>query len=448
MRVKKVLALVLATALAGSLCACGSGDGGSKEKETQQSEVQQSGEGQSNEDKPAAGFPLEEKVTLSVFAEQLSSVVDLEQNKVLQDLEAYTNVDLDLTLVPSDGLSEKLNLMLSSGEYPEIIIGSGLLSNQDLEKYGVEEQIFIPLNDLIEEYGTNIKERWAEHPNWEEEMKSSDGNIYGIPTSETGGEGHGDCSYKLWINTEWLEAVGKEMPTTTEEFRDVLMAFKTQDPNGNGVADEIPLTGATGTWAGVPYLNLLNAFGYFDTNYYYVKDGTVQSILDQDYVKEGLKYIHDLYVDGLIDPAALTQDESQMAAVGNNEEIAIAGAVTCGHVGMFVDINNAERYNQYEIMMPLKGSTGYQGIPYNMAHSVQGASFAITDICKNPEIAIQIADLFCGEEWTIRSQLGTQGETWDVSDGDAVGMDGVTPAKYKYLSMKTMMDAEQSVSGK
>lgn len=447
MKVKKVLALVLAATLACGLCACGSGDTKSQDQkaEAPEAEVSEPEGGQSETDEISAGFPLEEEVTLTVFAEQISSVVNLEQNKVLQDLEQYANVKFELTLVPSDGAAEKLNLMLSSGEYPDIIIGNGRLTNQDLEKYGVEEHILMPLNDLIEQYGTNIKERWAEHPNWKEEMKSSDGNIYGIPGSESGGEGHGDCSYKLWLNTEWLKAVGKEMPTTTEEFKDVLMAFKTQDPNGNGIADEIPLTGATKTWSAEPYLNLLNAFGYFDTNYYYVKDGAVQSVLDQDYMKEGLKYIHDLYEEGLIDPAALTQDESQMAALGNNEEIAVAGAATCGHVGMFVDINNVERYNQYELMMPLKGSTGYQGIPYSRGHSVSGANFAITDTCKYPEVAIQIADLFCGEEWTIRAQLGTQGDTWDVSEGNALGMDGVTPAKYKYLSMKTMMDSEQSV---
>lgn len=452
MTIKKLLALVLAASMTCTLIACGnsgSNTSGEKAQEQQTQEEQTvADEADTEQNAQTEGdsvFPLAEPVTLKVFAVQIASVVELEQNTVFQDLEKYTNVDFELTMVPADGAAEKLNLMLASGEYPDVIMGTWLMSNQDLEKYGVQEQVFIPLNDLIDQYGTNIKERWAEHPNWEEEMKSSDGNIYGIPTADSGGEGHGDCSYKVWMNTEWLKAVGKEMPTTTEEFKDVLMAFKTQDPNGNGAADEIPMTGATNTWAADPYLYLLNAFGYFNTSYYYLKDGTVQSMLDQDYLKEGLKYVHDLYENGLIDPASLTQDESQMSAVGNNEGTIIAGAASCGHVGMFVDINNAERYNQYEIMMPLTGSTGYCAIPYNTQSSVSGASFAITDACEHPEIALQIADLFCGEEWSIRAQVGIQGETWDVSDGSVMGMDGETPAKYKYLSFKTLTDADQSV---
>lgn len=44
------------------------------------------------------------------------------------------------------------------------------------------------------------------------------------------------------INVEWLEKLYFDMPTTTEELKEVLIAFKTKDPNGNGKADEIPLS--------------------------------------------------------------------------------------------------------------------------------------------------------------------------------------------------------------
>ena len=77
-------------------------------------------------------------------------------------------------------------MLLASGEYPEVIMGS-TLSNQDLERYGVDERILIPLNDLIEKYCPNIKQRLEENPNWKDEMKSSDGNIYGIPSVDSGG---------------------------------------------------------------------------------------------------------------------------------------------------------------------------------------------------------------------------------------------------------------------
>ena len=46
----------------------------------------------------------------------------------------------------------------------------------------------------------------------------------------------------LSINTTWLERLGLEMPETLEEFANVLRAFRDQDPNGNGIQDEIPFS--------------------------------------------------------------------------------------------------------------------------------------------------------------------------------------------------------------
>ena len=76
--------------------------------------------------------------TIRAMMCQIPGVVELEQNTVFQDLEAYANVDFELTLVPEEGYKDKLNLMMASDDYPEVITHADF-SNQDLEKYGVEE---------------------------------------------------------------------------------------------------------------------------------------------------------------------------------------------------------------------------------------------------------------------------------------------------------------------
>ena len=48
-------------------------------------------------------------------------------------------------------------------------------------------------------------------------------------------------SQKLWIYQPWLDALGLEMPQTTDEFEQVLLAFKEQDPNGNGRGGRDPV---------------------------------------------------------------------------------------------------------------------------------------------------------------------------------------------------------------
>ena len=47
-------------------------------------------------------------------------------------------------------------------------------------------------------------------------------------------------SAKLWINHEWLDTLGLEMPQTTEEYAEVLRAFKTEDPSANPAAGRGP----------------------------------------------------------------------------------------------------------------------------------------------------------------------------------------------------------------
>ncbi|WFR58575.1 extracellular solute-binding protein [Anaerocolumna sp. AGMB13025] len=431
MRIKKAVAVIISAVMVFSLSACGNSNKTSDNSNTAVSnpktETQQAAD---------VSFPLKEPVKLTVFMAQNSDVCDIKDNVVFQELQKATNIEFELITAPGQDAPEKLNLLLASGEYPDVIMGPSLTA-QDLEKYGVKEHILTPVNDLIDKYCPNIKQRLEENPNWKKDMTSSDGNIYGIPSVDSGGVGHVNSPMKYWINQEWLDNLGLPMPTTTEEFKKVLTAFKNNDPNGNGIADEIPLTGCINSWNAEPYLFLLNAFGYFDTNYYYLKDGKINSILDQDYVREGLRYMNDLYNNGLIDPAAFTQDNSQLSAIGNNPDTEILGVSGAGHVGMLFDINNIERYQKYAMMLPLQGPEGYQAIPYAKSISVGGSNFTITDACKYPEVAIQIADLFSSAEWAVKGQIGIQGKEWDTADEGTKGMDGVTPAKYKFLTYQT-----------
>ena len=378
-----------------------------------------------------------EKVTFSVFiAQQPTGMTDITTNTFTLWLEEATNVHLDMDIVQTDGMKDKLTLMLASNDYPDIICagaGGNAFNIADLVKYGTEEGILIPLNDLIDQYGTNIKARWAENPRIKEQMTAQDGNIYAIPSIDSAGISHGNVGVKLWMNQQWLDNLGLAMPTTTEEFKNVLIAFKTQDPNGNGIADEIPLTGAINTWCGDPYIFLLNAFDYYDPyTPIKLKDDVISLCANTEGFKEGLKYIKDLYDNDLIDPASLTQNEQQMSAIGNNKDATIVGAATCGHLAMFIDITNLDLSKQYDNIFPLEGSNGYRGIPYTTQPSASDFQFAITDKCENPEIAIQWADLFCGEEVGIRGSVGVQGKQWDLADPGTFGMDGITSAKYKY----------------
>jgi putative aldouronate transport system substrate-binding protein len=451
MKIKKLIVLALSVLMLASMAACSTAapsaatTAAPTTAATTEATTAPTAAPTTDESTPAPA----EKVSMTAFFVIQTNDPDPVTNTETIELEKKTGVHLDFVSVPTDGAHDKLTLMLASGDYPEILLAAGL-SNAELVKYGTQEKILIPLNDLIDKYAVNLKQRWAENPSYKTQMTTPDGNIYGIPSADSGMTGHGAYPVKLWMNMDWLKKLGLSVPTTTDELRTVLLAFKTKDPNGNGKADEIPLTGAINTWCGDPYLSLLNDFTYYyPYNLLQLKDGKFTLTANTDGMKEGLKYIAGLYKDGLIDPAAFTQNEQQMAAIGNNKDIVIGGSATCGHLAMFVDTNNVDRAKQYDDLLPLKGSNGYQGAPYDKDVMLSGAAFAITDKCKNPDAAIKMADVFCSMDWAIRNSIGTKGVEWDVADANTTGMDGKTAAQYKYLPgyLTTSVESRNDVWG-
>jgi putative aldouronate transport system substrate-binding protein len=268
-------------------------------------------------------------------------------------------------------------------------------------------------------------------------MTMPDGNIYGLPFIDSGAKvvSHTAIYHKLWFNTSWLDKLGLSKPVTTDEFRNVLLAFKNRDPNGNGKADEIPLTGTAGSASGNPNIFLLNAFGFYSSDNVMLKNNRFQPTANQDYIRDGLTYIKTLYDDGLLDPVVYSMTREQLLAVGNNAVDTIVGSFVASGVAMAVNLEDRQRSISYTALEPLRGPSGYRGI-YFSGDEVRptSASFVITDKCKNPALALKWVDTFCTEYWAIRSNVGAKGEGWTDADAGTFGMDGKTPAKYKYLT--------------
>ena len=109
-------------------------------------------------------------------------------------------------------------------------------------------------------------------------------------------------SSKMWVNKRWLDNLNMEIPTTVEEFENMLIAFKEQDPNGNGIADEIPMLSFEGGWHSDALSGWLsNPFVYTspDDNYVYLNEGKIELAYMQDGWKDAMKWLNSLYKAGL-----------------------------------------------------------------------------------------------------------------------------------------------------
>jgi putative aldouronate transport system substrate-binding protein len=369
-------------------------------------------------------FPVsKDKIQLTFFTQQFQLVEDFSTNLLTKELEDMTNIHVNWETVPIQGLKEKRNLILASGKYPDVFFGADLTMEEQM-LYG-SQGILVPLNDLIEKWAPETKKLFATIPWYKKAVTAPDGNIYALPQIDECFH----CTYgqKMWINKTWLDKLGLKMPTTTEEFRNVLRAFRDRDPNGNGKKDEVPLTGAINIWHSELPDFLMCAFIYCDgdkdTTYRVtVTNGKVESIADKPEFREGLRYIASLYKEGLIDPAAFTQNRQQLRQLGENPDAEVIGAATSGWFGYFTSLNNV-RHKDYTAVPPLKGPKGVRLTGYYPFGFYPGA-FAITKTNKYPEASMRMIDWFYSKEGTLRSEVGRKGTEWEVPAKGEKSIDG------------------------
>ncbi|GAC1544342.1 MAG: extracellular solute-binding protein [Herpetosiphon sp.] len=381
---------------------------------------------------PAGMFPLTpQKITLRVAIPGNPQVEDFGTNAFTKWYEQQTNVHIEwLTLPTADEGLAKLNLMLSSGDYPDVIMGFRNISPAQLQVYG-QQGIFLPLNDLIEKSGPNIKKAFAQYPKGKEVSTASDGKIYGLP--EINDCYHCSMAQKLWIYKPWLDKLGLKLPETTDELYQVLKAFKEKDPNGKG--NEIPLTTSKigDGWNNSFDAYFMNSFLLNPVTRLVLNGGKVDVTYNKPEWREGLRYLRRLAKDGLLDPNSFTQDTPQLKRLGQSTP-PIIGALTWGHPGAIGTIEDKDGayVNRFVTVPPVKGPNGFHVQPSDPYAPFQVGRYIITKAAKNPEVALRWADGFYQQEIELDAYFGLKGVGWDWAKPGEKGING-KPALFDVL---------------
>ena len=356
----------------------------------------------------ASGFPVVEgePETLSILIAEDTLVTSFTDNAFTRYLEDSCNVHLEFQYLPATDTAQKLNVMINSGEkLPDVICYT--LDYTAMDSYA-RAGALLPLDELYENCSVNFKKEVEAHPELKlkEQVTGTDGHIYALPRYFV--EVNNIYTYRLWTNKVFLENLNMETPATTEEFYEYLKAVKEKDANLNGDPnDEIPLTGAnSGTWT--PTTFLMNSFVYAPKNqsYRYEQDGKVTVSFIQDGWKEGLKYMHKLWEEELMDHNVFTQASTQARALAYNEgDVRIVGAFTVQNLRA-----NEPKAADYFGLMPPKGPEGVQ-------YSVYAPTFAtpiwmLTKDCANPELAFRVGDFCFTEEAFLLCRVGEEGVSW------------------------------------
>ncbi|MGG3280193.1 extracellular solute-binding protein [Paenibacillus solani] len=360
------------------------------------------------------GMPIaNEPVHLKGLVAKYELVKDWNEHKGLKDYEAKSNVIIDWDSVPQNTFEERRNLLFASNDLPDFVMRA-MLSPQLITSYATAGQI-IPLDDLIDAgYAPNLSALMEANDGIRKSITSADGHIYSLPNiSEADGR-----IASSWINKEWLDKLGLEMPTTMDEFYEVLKAFKEQDPNGNGIADELPISGykENNSSGNEFFRSFYGSWGFGGNSgiiapYMDVDDeGKVRYIATDDTFKDMLTFFNKLWAEGLIDKEIFSQDMNQEVAKIDEERV---GYVAKGNNNLWMG-DNRSHYVQNPVFKAIDGDVYWTGVSPKVRDL---GSFVITSKNPNPAATLRWADYFLSEEGTALARLGIQDVTYTI-DGD------------------------------
>lgn len=201
------------------------------------------------------------------------------------------NADIDLVYVETANAGDSINLMIASGDIPDVI------QMVDQNKYYKDGIIGGWTEEFFREHAPNLSRYIDETDPSAWQIAKFDGELmYSIPCFRK----YDTIVTPVVWRTDWLENVGiTEIPRTLEEFEEAFYKFTKEDPDGNGKNDTYGLS-ETGI------RTIYGAFGSYRGKWLLGDDGKVVYGDVKPEMKQALEVLHKWYVDGVLDPEFVT----------------------------------------------------------------------------------------------------------------------------------------------
>jgi putative aldouronate transport system substrate-binding protein len=330
--------------------------------------------------------------------------------KVLED---QTGVNFKLEFLVGD-LKTKIGTMIASGDYPEVLIPDAAI--EEVMNAGA----FIPLDELIDKYGPNIKRVYGDFFN---RMKAKDGKIYYLPIAVQVGKfipepdgGHG----AFWVQRRVLEEAGYPTIKTLDQYikliKDYREKHKSEDLTG--------MVSLTHDWRFFVTANPpMHLMGYPNDGNVTVdlKTFEAKTYAANDATKTWLKTLNQLNADGLFDKASFVDNYDQYIAKLTSHKV-------LGFFDYGWQVANATNVLKDEARQdPTKDGYRYFKLPVTMSENIKDAyidppglatnrGIGITTKAKDPVRIIQYFDNMLTEENQAMLGWGIKGETYEVND--------------------------------
>ena len=363
-------------------------------------------------------FPLAEKATLTGMT-QYPANTESDPNKrtIFKRLQEKTNVEIEWKAIQGDQWGEKITLaMADTNTLTDFIFSAGFGDN-DLLRYA-DQGVIIPLEDYIDAYMPNLKAVFDKYPEYRKMSTDTNGHIWALPwieqlgSEKTAIQAVGDMSF---INKKWLDFLELEIPTTVDEFEQVLIAFRDHaselQKEFNIDGSIIPMSCIVNDGNQDPAI-LINGFGegYGDCDQgrhiAVTDDKKVICTATQEGFKDGIAWLHKLYEEGLIDPEAFTQEWSTYVSKGKS-----------GRYGVCFSWDNANIIDDFNGWVPLPALTAdVRNITPENGSFTSGydrGRCVVTAVAKNPALVCAWLDQMYDPFQSPQNNWGTYGEDDD-----------------------------------
>ncbi|MCF0110009.1 MAG: hypothetical protein HUJ57_08125 [Erysipelotrichaceae bacterium] len=374
-------------------------------------------------DKNLQTYPLsEEKITLEYWypmAGSIGTLGDFNESEFFQWYEEKTNVHINFTVPAAGSESEAFNMLFMTDQLPDIMYTTGSYKYRDGMDASIDDGYIADMAKYLE---------WA--PNYcswinnvegaEKDVFTDTGKMYGFWGFWKNME-NGYADQGLSIRKDFLDKVGMEVPTTYDEWTEVMTAFKEQ------LGIEAPFYTSK---YGIDYGEFMAGFGV--APYWYQVDGKIMYGPMQDGYKEYLTFMHDWYEKGLLDPDFDTRQSTGVAADNDmilNDKIGAlidwGTRMTDAYISR--GATNPEFYAT-AAPQPKKSASdpdpAYR-VAANNFHSMSGITILISATSEHMEEAIRWVDGFYAEDVYWNANYGIESEEGTVwykaDDGHRIG---------------------------
>ena len=313
--------------------------------------------------------------------------------------------------------------MQAGGEdLPDVLFKAMLGSAECMEL--LDRGVLVDLKPYLAENCPNLTALLRRYPQYEQAITLPDGRIAALPAISE--QPMQNC---VWLNREWMNALGLEMPTTAEELTAVLRAFKEQDPNRNGRQDEIPLA-----FIGAFDLKFLgHAYGLIANDYNLrAVDGRAEFVPLTAEFRPFVEWLRQLYSAGLLDKSGFQTSDTLRTVEKDSATNVYGGAITTVPTNFLP----ASWLSSYAVMPPL--TYGGQAVYRDFGGGLTRGTFAVTAACKDVPAVLRWVDSFYTEEVYVLASVGQENVDY-VIDGDGTWRMTAAATNNQYFTGDTLI---------